>query len=402
MTSAAAPVRTRWGVVLLAVTAGIVIAFQMGKMPASIPTLQRELGLSLVDAGWSVSLIYAFAAVTGLTAGAVADRFGARRIAVFGLLMAAAGSLIGGFADGLASLLASRVIEGVGAVSVLVTAPGLILRAVAPRDMRLAMGLWGTFMPTGIAIMLLLTPVLLATIGWRGMWFANAGIVAAFSLWLWAGTRATPDPAAELGHQPRFWADAIAVLQRPGPALLAGIFCLYAFTYLCVTAFLPKFLIQAHGWQAADAAIATALIIAANAVGNLTGGWLAHRGAARWLLIATGIGTMGVTAWFVFQPWLGDQARIAVGLVFSLVGGLLPASVYASVQMHAPQPDKVAGVNGLILQGTNIGQLSGPPLFAMIVAASTWGQGPWLMVGVAAFGVLLAVTLGQVERRRAT
>jgi predicted MFS family arabinose efflux permease len=390
---------TRWRVILLAVGSGIVIAFLMGKMPASVPTLQRELGLSLVDAGWTISLIYAFAAITGLAAGAMADRLGARRVAVIGLLTAAAGSLIGGFANGLASLLASRVIEGVGAVSVLVTAPGLILRAVAPNDMRLAMGLWGTFMPTGIAIMLLLTPVLLATIGWRGMWFANAGIVGAFSLWLWAGTREIPDPPRQTGPRASVWRDAAAVLQRPGPPLLAGIFGLYAFTYLCVTAFLPKYLIQSHGWDAAAAAIATALIIASNAVGNLIGGWLTHRGAARWLLIATGIGTMGVTSWFVFQPWLGDVARIAVAVAFSLVGGLLPASVYASAPMHAPRPDKVAGVNGLILQGTNMGQLAGPPLFAMIVAASTWGQGPWLMVGVAGLGVFLAIALGRVERR---
>ncbi len=394
--------RTRWGIILLAISAGIVIAFQIGKVPASIPTLQRELRLSLVDAGWTISLLYSFAAVTGLATGALADRLGARRVAVFGLLTAGVGSVIGGFADGLAGLLASRVVEGVGAVAVLVTAPGLILRAVQPKDMRLAMGLWGTFMPTGIAIMLLLTPVLLATIGWRGMWFANAGIVVAFSAWLWAGTRATPDPPLPSGPRPGLWRDATAVLRRPGPALLAGIFGLYALTYLCVTAFLPKFLIQAHGWDAAAAAIATALIIAANAAGNLIGAWLSHRGVARWLLIAIGIGTMGVTAWFIYQPWLSDSARIAVAFTFSLVGGLLPASVFASVQMYAPQPDKVAGVNGLILQGTNIGQLMGPPLFAMIVAASTWGDGSWLMVGVAALAIVLAVTLGRVERRQAS
>lgn len=385
---------------LLAVTAGIVIAFQIGKIPASIPTLQAALGLSLVDAGWAISLLYAFAAGTGLAAGAVADRVGARRVAVTGLVIAGVGSTIGGLAQDLWSLLASRVIEGVGAVSVLVSAPGLILRAVAPKDMRLAMGLWGTFMPTGIAIMLLLTPVLLATIGWRGMWFANAGVVAGFAVWLWLGTRATPDPAHDRDG-PGFWTNAAAVLRRPGPGLLAALFCLYAFTYLCVTAFLPKYLIQEHAWDAAAAAIATALIIAANAIGNLIGGWLTHKGAARWLLIGIGIGTMGVTSWFIYQPWLGDGLRVAIAGIFSLVGGLLPASVFASVQMHAPAPDKVAGVNGLILQGTNIGQLAGPPLFATIVAASTWGYGPWLMVYAAALAVGLAWLLGRVERRAA-
>ena len=391
--------RTRWSVVLLAVAAGIVVAFQIGKIPASIPALQAALGLSLVDAGWTVSLLYAFAAATGLAAGAVADRVGARRVAVAGLLIAGGGGLVGGLAQDLWSLLASRVIEGMGAVSVLVSTPGLILRAVASRDMRLAMGLWGTFMPTGIAIMLLLTPALLAAIGWRGLWFANAGIVTGFALWLWAGTRIAPDPAAPPEGRPSFWSDAAAVLRLPGAWLLAGQFGLYAFTFLCVTAFLPKYLIQAHGWDTAAAAVATALVIAANAAGNLIGGWLTHRGAARWILIAIGVGTMGVTAWFIYQPWLGDALRIAVAGVFSLVGGLLPASIFASVQMHAPAPDKVAGVNGLILQATNIGQLAGPPIFASIVAAGAWEDGPWLVVAAAALAVGLAWLLGHVERR---
>lgn len=396
---AADPPRSRWGIILLAVAGGVVIAFQMGKVPATVPTLQRDLGLSLVDAGLVISLIYGFAAIFGLAAGAVAERLGIRRVAVAGLGCAALGSLGGGFADGLWPLLASRLLEGIGAVAMLITAPVLVLRAVAPKDLRLAMGIWGAFMPTGIATMLLLTPVLLDAVGWRGMWFVNAGLVAGFAVWLWVGTRPVAGASGPTRSGGSVLRLAGEVLVRPGPPLLAAIFGAYAFTFLCVSAFLPKYLVDARGWDEASAAVITALVIAANAVGNLVGGWLGHRGLPRWLLIATGIGTMGLTSWLIYQPWVGNGLAVTLAFAFSGVGGLLPASIFASAPLHAPAPGRVAGVQGLILQATNIGQLTGPPIFAAIVAASTWSQGPWLTLGMAGVGVLLAARLGRLEAR---
>ncbi len=44
---------TRWSVLFLALFAGIFGAFQNGKMPAALPTLTAELGLTLVEAGYT-------------------------------------------------------------------------------------------------------------------------------------------------------------------------------------------------------------------------------------------------------------------------------------------------------------------------------------------------------------
>ena len=41
---------TRWGIVLIACGAGVVGAFQIGKMPSSLPVLRQDLELSLVAA----------------------------------------------------------------------------------------------------------------------------------------------------------------------------------------------------------------------------------------------------------------------------------------------------------------------------------------------------------------
>ena len=50
-----APGKTRWGIVALAIAAGVVAAIQVGKVPPLITQLQADLDLSLVAAGWLAS-----------------------------------------------------------------------------------------------------------------------------------------------------------------------------------------------------------------------------------------------------------------------------------------------------------------------------------------------------------
>ena len=72
--------QSRWVIVLVAISAGIVAAVQVGKVPPLITQLQAELGLTLVAAGWLASLFNLFGALFGVMAGAVADKLGARRV----------------------------------------------------------------------------------------------------------------------------------------------------------------------------------------------------------------------------------------------------------------------------------------------------------------------------------
>ncbi len=396
------PHLTRWGVVFLTLGAGIVVAFQVGKLPATIPVLRDELGISLVTAGWVVSLIYVASAITGLIAGAVSDMIGARRVVVAGVACVGVASFGGAFADGPATLLVSRFFEGIGAATVFVAGPLLVFRAVAAKDIRFAFGLWGTYMPAGIAIMLLLTPPLLDWVGWRGLWLVNAAILVVYAPILVAGTRSVSDagrPGPRVGAA-GLVGDIKAVARSRGPLLLAVCFGTYALNYLCLSAFLPTYLIDTRGFAADWAAIVTALVVAANACGNLFGGWLLQRGVPRGLLIGSAAATMGVTAWLVYQPWTGAAGSVVLAFVFSYFGGMLPASVMSGSPVHAPGPNRIGTTNGLIMQGVNIGQLTGPPAFAAIVSVGGWSAGPLLVVAVATVGVAAAIGIARIEARQ--
>lgn len=55
----------------------------------------------------------------------------------------------------------------------------------------------------------------------------------------------------------------------------------------------------------------------------------------------------------------------------------------------------------LIVQGSNLGQVVGPPgLAALVAVAGGWQAAPWLVAVLSVTGVLLAITIGRIERRR--
>jgi MFS family permease len=386
-------------VVALAVAAGICVALQVGKVPPLMPQLRAEFALGLVAAGWIASAINATTALFGILGGVFADRVGRWRALVAGLGLVAAGSLAGALAEDAGQLLASRFLEGAGFVLVIVAAPSLIALAAAGHDRRFALGLWSAYMPTGAGLMMALAPLFAGSADWRAAWLASGVLLAAFALFSAAVARG-PAGALSPPHSAPAFASLRGVLARPGPWLMAGCFTTYALQWFAVVTWLPTFAIEALGFEAAAAALFTALVVFINAFGNVAGGWLLQRGVPRWLLIAGASLALGLSALGIFDPALPAAAKLGLALAFSLLGGTLPASILAGVPAHAASQAELGATNGIIVQGANIGSFSGPPaLAALVTLLGGWGDGRWLLLGAGLTGALLALALRRVERR---
>jgi len=389
-------IQTRWPVVILATLAGAVASMQIGKAPPAIPELRAGLGIGLVLAAWIVSIFNATSAALGASAGMVADRLGHRHAAVLGLVLLAAGGLVGALAPGGHTLLAARFFEGIGFLFIVVSCPSIIARVCEPRHVRRAIGIWASYMPAGIAAMMLASPALLAAGGWRGLWLANAALALASAAVFWLTTRSLHLPAP--GR--RSWADIRRSLTLPGPWLLAGCFACYAVQFFALMAWLPTFLVEQLDMPLRRAALLTALVVASNMTGNWLGGWLLHRGVARWILLAVVAATLSFLAIGVFSRPLPAAAKLACAFVFSAIGGMLPTACLAGAPVHAPSPAQVGAVNGIIVQGSNVGSLFGPPALAAAVASiGTWGEASWLLLLAGGGGVALAFALARVERQ---
>lgn len=394
--------KTPWALVLLLVGAGMVGAFQMGKAPPVLPAIRAELGMSLFLAGWVLSTLNIVGLVLGSVAGAMADGLGYRRVLVAGLLCQAAGSLMGSWSEGSFLLLATRILEGLGFVSAGVATPALIFRVTRPGDLRIALSIWSCYVPGGIAVMMVLTPFLTAVFGWRGLWQANAAVLTAYALFVAFATRRLAGRSGPRAFRPRrLWEDLKQTSTSAGPLILAANFSTYALMWLAVMGFLPTLLIEKYGVKADHAAFLTALMVAVNVPGNLTGGWLLQRGLRRSRLIVSAIWIMGLCSLAVYSPSLPFLFRYGACLAFSGCGGVLPASLMSGVPVHAPEPRLVGTTNGLIVQGSNLGQVIGPPALALIVSTTgAWEGAAWFLGGVAAIGVFLASCLARLESRR--
>ena len=140
---------------LLVILAGVVAALHVGKLPPAIPVLRESLGLTLVQAGFLLSLVQLAGMTVGVVFGVVADSLGARRSMTIGLAVLAIVSALGGLTHGVAPLMLLRAAEGFGFLLVVLPAPGLVRSLVEPRRASAMMGLWGAYMPLATALALL-------------------------------------------------------------------------------------------------------------------------------------------------------------------------------------------------------------------------------------------------------
>ncbi|MEU6699877.1 MFS transporter [Pseudonocardia sp. NPDC046786] len=394
-TDTAAAGATDWRVVVTLVSAGLVVAFQVGKLAATLPVVAAELGMGAALSGAVLGGFNLVAALTGVLVGVATGRIGTERAVLVGLAVVALGSAAGAAATGPWMLLLSTVVEGTGFVVVAVAAPSLVAGATTAGDRSVALGLWGTYMPGGQAVMILMAPFLVAAAGWRGLWLVNAAVLVAVGV---LAHRVLGTHAAGTGRPADGTIrDITTALRAPGPRLLALAFAGYSLQFVAVAGFLPTVYAE-QGLDPGTGALLTAAVVLMNVAGNLGAGVLLRRGAPRWLLIAVAAGVMGAAAVGVYAAALPFAASYACALVFSAVGGLLPAAVLAGVPVLAPRPDLVPVTNGLVVQGIGIGMVAGPVTAGALAQwAGGWHATPLVVTTAAALVVVVAFRLRRIE-----
>lgn len=393
---------TRWPIVWIAFGAGIVAAAHIGKLPPALTEIRAELGASLVTAGWIASMISATSFALGLFAGAVADRIGYRRVLVLGLVALAAGSLLGAFAHTSATMLASRFVEGLGFTACVVGGGAIIARATSHADRRWALGVWAAYMPVGFAGMLIVSAVVVASFGWRALWGAACVVTLVWALVFLLVTAGWQRAQSHAVSRAPILQNIVRSLASPGAVLVAATFGLYAAQHISMMNWLPTYMTEVHGASALVSAGVPALVLAFNAGGSYLGGWAMGRGAPIWFLLALGSVGMALTEIGILTTTLPNEARLVVACLFGVFGGVIPAAALAAAPVYARSPAVVGSMGGLMVMGSNTGQLFGPPaLAASRVHAGSWEGTLGLLLGLAAGALVCSLASRPLERRAA-
>ena len=402
------PVRPPFPLEWVVLLAGVSAALHVGKLSPALPVLRDALQVSLLEAGFLLSLVQFAGMLLGVLLGGAADSVGLRRSMLAGLVLLSAASAAGGFAQDAPSLLLLRGLEGLGFLMATLPAPGLIMRLVTPARRSAAMGMWGAYMPSGTALALLAGPWCVAQWGWPAWWWLLAAISMAMAACLWlyipadAATHAPARGAAPGGAMPRLR----RTLGARGPWLVALAFAVFSGQWLAVIGFLPSIFAAdaSAGWLGAAP---LALVAAVNMIGNIAAGRLLQRGVAPQTLLVLGYAAMALGAVLAFAvlPGAGGMPlplgwRYAGVLLFSMMGGMVPGTLFSQAGAVAPDASCVSTTVGWMQQWSSLGQFAGPPLVGWVAGLAGDWRWTWLVTGSCALaGMGLAAALRRELRR---
>ncbi|MER6345932.1 MDR family MFS transporter [Streptomyces sp. NPDC001595] len=162
------------GVILI----GGIMGILDGSMTAvAVDTLSERFDASLTTTGWvSTGYLLALTVTIPVTAWAV-ERVGGRRLWLFGLVLFMVGSIASGLAWDIGSLIAFRVVQGVGAGILDPLMLTLLARAAGPAHIGRVMGVMGIVGSTGPVLGPIVGGIILQGLDWRWMFFVNVPIV---------------------------------------------------------------------------------------------------------------------------------------------------------------------------------------------------------------------------------
>lgn len=382
------PGASPWPLVGLLYLCGLLAAAQLGKLSALAPLVAAALGLGLPLVALAISLIELGGATLGTVAGLLAQRLGLARCLRWGVGALALAGLGGALAQGAVGLFGWRLLEAVGYLGVIVSAPVLIARhaartggAAGARTQGLALTLWSTFVPVGMALGAWGSAGAAVWLGWRGAVALGGGV--ALLLWavLWrsrlpadgGGVTADPPPASPPALTPALWCLALAF----------GGFALFEVGMLGL---LPTLLVQQAGLSAAAAGQWTGLAALAAVGGSASAALLLRHGTGLRGPVLLSLGLPPLLLFGVFTN--APQPALAIGLavLLNMLGGVFASLTFALLPRLAAGPGQLVRANGLLAQCGASGSLLGPPAMAACVQLGGWpaAAGLGLLVSLAA------------------
>ncbi len=149
----------------------------------ALPSISRDLGVSISSLEWVVNGYALTFGVLLLTGGKLADLLGRRRIFVVGLVVFTVASFLCGFANSSGVLIAARVVQGIGAALMNPATLSIITATFPPRQRGMAIGVWAGVSALALAIGPLVGGAITEHINWSWVFYINVpiGILGIFA-----------------------------------------------------------------------------------------------------------------------------------------------------------------------------------------------------------------------------
>jgi EmrB/QacA subfamily drug resistance transporter len=231
----------RWWI-LAAVSLGMFMALlDVTIVNIAVPAIMADLNTTVTKVSWVLNAYNLTLAVLFLSMGVLADRWGQKRIFLFGLATFTLFSLFCGLAPNTEWLIGFRVGQAVGGAAMAPVSLAILLGVFPRKKQGMAVGIWGALGTAAAAVGPSLGGVLVEYFSWHWIFFVNVPIgIAAFIFAL--------SVIPEVRHTERLAHEGIDFV---GMAVTAfGLFCL------------TLGLIEGNGWGWGSPRIVTLLVMA--------------------------------------------------------------------------------------------------------------------------------------------
>jgi EmrB/QacA subfamily drug resistance transporter len=172
----------KWWTLIAVSVAIFMLLLDITVVNVALPDIQRSLHSSFQDLQWVVNAYSLTLAAFLLTAGAVSDLIGRRRVFVAGLIVFTASSAACGLASTPLVLNLARAVQGTGGAMMFATSLALIAQAFHGKERGVAFGVFGGVVGAAVAVGPVVGGLITSGIGWEWIFFVNVpiGVLAVF------------------------------------------------------------------------------------------------------------------------------------------------------------------------------------------------------------------------------
>ncbi|WP_296253211.1 MFS transporter [Pseudomonas sp. UBA4194] len=368
-----------------------------------------ELGLSNTQLGFIFSAFAYPYMIFQFIGGWVSDRFGAKRTLIVCAFIWAGATVLTGLAGGFLSLVAARMLLGLGEGATFPAATSAMAAWVSKDKRGFAQGITHSAARLGNAMAPIMVMGLMTAYDWRFAFYLLGGISFGWIVLWWVTY--TEKPA----DHPRITAEEIANLPPPkvrrkdAPGTyrrlfkrmipVSSVYFCYNWILWLMLSWIPMYFMHNYKLNIKEAVLFTSGVFFAGVVGDLLGGWLSDRilhrtgnlKLARTWLVAV---CMGLTGLSLIPVLLFNEPMYSlVFLALALFFNEMTVGPMWAVPMDIAH-DRAGTASG-IMNGTAATATIISPLLAgyLIDRTGDWSLPFMVSIGVLACGMLLTFTM---------
>ncbi|MFJ8509750.1 MFS transporter [Streptomyces avermitilis] len=172
--------RRRWTVLAVCCLSMFLVGLDTTIVNVGLPAIGHGLSVGTRGLEWTVDAYTLVLAGLLISSGALADRFGRRRVFQLGLVVFGTASLACAIAPSVGVLIAARAVQGIGASMLSPVALAIVVNAMPdPRERAQAIGVWASVFGLSMAAGPVTGGALIAGFGWRSVFWINAPVIVA-------------------------------------------------------------------------------------------------------------------------------------------------------------------------------------------------------------------------------